>query len=118
MVEKITHSELSLEAGYGEIRRAATMFTDMRGFTKASKLLSPSELVCLLGDYQRLLLPIIQKYNGTIDKFMGDGIMASFGAVTPSDTYAADALRTVDDILVAIATWNESQRKKVGWLSI
>ena len=94
VAEKITHSELTLQAGYGETRKAAIMFTDMRGFTLLSKSLSPSELIKLLGEYQSLLVPIIQKHNGTIDKFMGDGIMASFGAVTPSNTYAADALKS------------------------
>ncbi len=109
---KITRSELALEAGYGENRKAAILFTDMRGFTKASKTLSPSDLIRLLGEYQRLLVPIIQKNNGSIDKFMGDGIMASFGAVTPSNTYAADALRTVDEILSEVSLWNESRIKK------
>lgn len=111
VVEKITHCELTLQAGYGETRKAAIMFTDMRGFTLLSKSLSPGELIKLLREYQCLLVPIIQKNNGTIDKFMGDGIMASFGAVTPSTTYAADALKTVDDIMDALAKWNE--RRKV-----
>jgi adenylate cyclase len=111
VVEKIIHSELTLQAGYGETRKAAIMFTDMRGFTVLSKSLSPSELIKLLGEYQGLLVPIIQNHNGTIDKFMGDGIMASFGAVTPSNTYAADALKTVDAIMDAIAKWNERRRK-------
>jgi adenylate cyclase len=111
VAEKITHSELTLQAGYGETRKAAIMFTDMRGFTLLSESLSPSELIKLLGEYQGLLVPIIQKNNGTIDKFMGDGIMASFGAVTPSNTYAADALKTVDAIMDTIAKWNERRRK-------
>ncbi len=111
VAEKITHSDSVLQAGYGETRQAAILFTDMRGFTKASKTLPPSDLIKLLGEYQRLLVPIIQNNNGTIDKFMGDGIMASFGAVTPSDTYAADALRTVDEILSVLSLWNETRRK-------
>nr|WP_277396050.1 adenylate/guanylate cyclase domain-containing protein [Legionella anisa] len=90
----------------------------MRGFTKASKTLSPSDLIRLLGEYQRLLVPIIQKHNGTIDKFMGDGIMASFGAVTPSDTYAADALRAVDEILSILPVWNETRKKMEVLLSM
>ncbi|WP_454785950.1 adenylate/guanylate cyclase domain-containing protein [Legionella sp. WA2024007413] len=111
VAEKIIHSDSILQAGYGETRHAAILFTDMRGFTKASKTLSPSDLIQLLGEYQRLLVPIIQKHNGTIDKFMGDGIMASFGAVTPSNTYAADALRAVDEILAKLLVWNEARKK-------
>ncbi|MCW8444101.1 adenylate/guanylate cyclase domain-containing protein [Fluoribacter gormanii] len=111
VAEKIIHSDSIVQAGYGETRRAAILFTDLRGFTKASKTLSPTDLIKLLGEYQRLLVPIIQKHNGTIDKFMGDGIMASFGAVTPSKTYAADALRTVDEILAMLSVWNETRRK-------
>ncbi len=111
VAEKIIHSDSIVQAGYGETRRAAILFTDLRGFTKASKTLSPTDLIKLLGEYQRLLVPIIQKHNGTIDKFMGDGIMASFGAVTPSKTYAADALRTVDEILTMLSVWNETRRK-------
>lgn len=109
---KITHSESELKAGYGETRKAAILFTDMRGFTKASKTVSPSDLIRLLGEYQRLLVPIIQKHNGNIDKFMGDGIMASFGAVTPSKTYAADALKAVDEILAEMTSWNEERQKR------
>lgn len=111
VAEKIIHSDSIVQAGYGETRRAAILFTDLRGFTKASKSLSPTDLIKLLGEYQRLLVPIIQRHNGTIDKFMGDGIMASFGAVTPSKTYAADALRTVDEILAMLSVWNETRRK-------
>lgn len=105
IAKKITSSEMVLQAGYGETRQAAILFTDMRGFTKVSKSLSPSDLIALLGEYQRLLVPIIQKHNGTIDKFIGDGIMASFGAVTPSTTYAADAMNALDEIIIAVKAW-------------
>ncbi len=111
VAEKITNAEMVLQAGYGETRSAAILFTDMRGFTKASETLTPSNLIALLGEYQRLLVPIIQKHNGTIDKFMGDGIMASFGAVTPSDTYAADALNAVDEIILAVKEWGRMRHQ-------
>lgn len=111
VAEKITKSELEIQAGYGEIRHAAILFTDMRNFTNVTKKLSPSQLILLLEEYHSLVVPIIQKHNGTIDKFIGDGIMASFGAVSPSKNYAADALRAVDEILAVITAWKETRRK-------
>lgn len=111
VAEKITQSEMDIQPGTGDSRQAAVLFTDMRGFTKASEILSPSDLIALLEDYQRLLVPIIQQHNGTIDKFIGDGILASFGAVTPSQTYAADALNAVDDIIRAANEWGNIRRK-------
>ncbi len=112
VAKKITQSPALLQSGYGEVRQAAIMFTDLRGFTKASATLSPTELITLLGEYQSLLVPIIQKHNGTIDKFMGDGIMVSFGAVIPSKTYAADALYAADHLIAAVANWNVTRNEK------
>lgn len=112
VAKKITGSEDGLVAGYGETRKAAIIFTDMRGFTKASAHLSPTELIALLGEYQQLMIPIIHKHGGTIDKFMGDGILASFGAVSPSTTYAADVMRAVDDIQMAAEEWNLKRAEK------
>jgi len=112
VVNKIIGSETVLKAGYGETRQATILFIDLRGFTKASETLSPSNLIEILGDYQRLLVPIIQKHNGAIDKFLGDGIMASFGAVIPSDTCAADALNAVEDLIMAVNEWSEIRRKQ------
>lgn len=111
VAEKITSSATVLQAGYGETRTAAILFTDLRGFTKSSQLLSPNDLMSLLGEYQRLLVPIIQKHHGTIDKFVGDGIMASFGAATPSDIYAANALHAVDEIIIAAKNWSDTRSK-------
>jgi adenylate cyclase len=52
-------------------------------------------------------VPIIQAHGGVIDKFMGDGIMATFGAVRPSESYAADALRAMEAILGDLRNWDE-----------
>ncbi len=107
VARQITQAENRLRAGDGVVRHAAILFTDLRGFTKAAAHLSPSELIGLIGEYQSLLVPIIRTHHGNIDKFMGDGILASFGAVTPSETYAADALRAVDAITEATAAWQQ-----------
>jgi len=92
-------------AGQSTMRDAAIMFTDLRGFTKASATLSSGELIALIGEYQNVVLPVVRAHGGNIDKFMGDGILASFGAVNASKTYAADALRCIDAILATSRAW-------------
>ncbi len=113
VAERITGAAASAAAGHGEMRNAAVLFTDMRGFTGLAAALSPPELIQLLSEYQRLLVPVIQAHAGSIDKFMGDGIMASFGAVRPSERYAADALAAVDAILERSQRW-KSERAAAG----
>jgi len=111
VARRITASEADVMAGQGEVRDAAILFLDLRGFTEASMRLTPSELIALLGEYQRLAVPIIKQHGGSIDKFMGDGILASFGAVVPDAAYAASALRAVDALLAAVDAWRERRRQ-------
>lgn len=113
VARRITASEADVMAGQGELRDAAIVFLDMRGFTQAAAQLSPGGLIALLGEYQRLAVPLIRRHGGSIDKFMGDGILASFGAVAPDPAYAARALRAVDDILQAVDAWR-AQRIAAG----
>ena len=56
------------------------------------------------------MVPIIQANGGVIDKFMGDGIMATFGAVRDTDTYAADAMRTMEAIMYDFRDWSKDAR--------
>ncbi len=63
----------------------------------------------LLGEYQSLIDPLIRSHGGAIDKYLGDGIMATFGAAIPSETQAADALAAVSDILSAVDAWNAAR---------
>ncbi|MCK0509448.1 adenylate/guanylate cyclase domain-containing protein [Aromatoleum anaerobium] len=106
---RITGSEAEVMAGQGELREAAILFLDLRGFTAAAARLSPDALIALLGDYQGLVLPIIKAHGGSIDKFMGDGILASFGAVRPDPQFAANALRATDAIRLAVDRWRAAR---------
>ncbi len=92
--------------GMAERRQAAILVTDLRGFTALSRDLPPFELLALLGEYQRRVVGAIRRNGGSIDKYMGDGVLASFGAVNPGGAYAADALRAVEDVAAEIAVWN------------
>ena len=102
VARRITESEADVMAGQGDLRDAAILFLDMRGFTEASMRLTPTELIALLGEYQRMAVPIVRRHGGSIDKFLGDGILASFGAVSPDPAYAANAL--APDVGGALAT--------------
>jgi adenylate cyclase len=105
VASRITGSEAEVMAGQGELRPAAILFLDLRGFTAAAARLAPGELIALLGEYQGLALPIIKAHGGSIDKFMGDGILASFGAVAPDPAVAAHAFDAVDAIWQAVDAW-------------
>jgi adenylate cyclase len=112
VADQITMTDLEPMAGQSVMRDAAIMFTDLRGFTKASSSLSPADLIALICDYQNVVLPVVRTHGGNIDKFMGDGILASFGAVRASSTYAADALRCVDALLAASSSWAQDRRAR------
>jgi len=113
IADQITASEEAVSAGSGEARDAAILFCDIRGFTNFSHTHQPNEVIAMLADYQRQIVPILQKHGGTIDKFMGDGIMVTFGAALPTETFAADALRAVDDLMQGADDWNAG-RKAAG----
>jgi adenylate cyclase len=111
VARRITQSEVDIMAGQGELREAAILFLDMRGFTSATAALGPGDVISLLGEYQGLLVPIIKAHGGSIDKFMGDGILASFGAVARNEEYAAAALEAVDAIMAAVDGWRAGRRR-------
>jgi adenylate cyclase len=105
VAERLISADELLRPGEGESREAAVMFIDLRGFTKLAATLEPRALVGLLHEYQQVAVPIIQRHNGSITTYLGDGIMVTFGATRPSGTYAADALRCAAELLDALSRW-------------
>jgi adenylate cyclase len=106
---RITATEGELMAGHAEMRDAAVMFIDLRGFTPLSERLPPAAVMQLLGEYQALMATAVRASGGSIDKFMGDGILASFGAVRPSDSHAAEALAAMEAVLETGRRWTASR---------
>jgi adenylate cyclase len=102
---RIRDTDDVIVAGQGTTRHAAVLNVDIRGFTVLAATMEADAVMQLLTEYQSRLVPIIQASNGTIDKFLGDGIMATFGAAQESDSCCADALRAVDAIIAEAATW-------------
>ncbi len=110
IARRITGAGREIMAGAGEARDAAILNLDVRGFTRLARDLDPDAVMAVLAEYQSRMVPIIQLHGGSIDKFLGDGIMATFGAARPSETYAADALRALDELMSAAAQWSAEKQ--------
>jgi adenylate cyclase len=76
-----------------ESREITVLFSDIRGFTSLSESRTPEQIVDLLNRYFTLQVEVIFRYNGTIDKFIGDCIMAFWGAPLDNEQHALDAVR-------------------------
>ena len=76
----------------GELREVTILFSDIRGFTTFSEQHSPKEVVAILNEYLEAMTDIILRWNGTPDKFIGDAIVAFWGAPLPSDTHPEQAV--------------------------
>jgi adenylate cyclase len=115
VAQSITGSEDLPMAGRSETREVSVLFVDLRSFTTSAASLSPETVMEVLGLYQQAAVSEIERYGGQIDKFMGDGILATFGAVEESQTHAADALRTAAALVGAIDAVEPAVRK-AGWV--
>lgn len=110
IASRITAADQQMQPGHGEAREATVLTVDIRGFTQYSNSMPPSELFGLLVEYQARMVPAIHRYGGSIDKFLGDGILAAFGAPEPSTTHAADAIRALNAIVAETEDWNRTRR--------
>lgn len=106
VADRITAAETEIRPGRGETRDAAILYVDIRSFTTMTADMPADALIAFLTRFQAHLMPPILANHGTAEKYLGDGMMAAFGAAVASDSYAADALRAADGILDEIASWN------------
>ena len=79
------------------------LFCDMRGFTPLSERLAPEGVVLLLNEFYTLMIEITFKNDGTLDKFLGDGVMCVFGAPIAHPDHAMPAVRTALDMQAGVA---------------
>ncbi|MGE3908782.1 MAG: CHASE2 domain-containing protein [Chloroflexota bacterium] len=113
VVEHVTRDPDSLKLG-GDQREMTVMFSDLRGFTTFSESLDPETLVHLLNEYLTIMSDVIFKYEGTIDKYMGDAIMAFWGAPQHQPDHASlacrAALEMVQELEKLNARWSQEGR--------
>lgn len=114
---RVRGAQSALKPGDGELVAAAIMFLDLRGFSAAAATLPPREVIALLEDYQRRFVPLVEKGGGAVDKYLGDGILVSFGAARRTDRACAEALAIVPSLIAASDDWN-AQRKAHGLMPL
>jgi adenylate cyclase len=91
----------------GESLTVTILFTDIRSFTTISEAMDPQQLVGLLNEYFTEMVGIVMQEDGVVDKYIGDAIMAVFGAPVPKASDAANAVRAAVRMRKALAHLNE-----------
>ncbi|MDH4274502.1 MAG: adenylate/guanylate cyclase domain-containing protein [Gammaproteobacteria bacterium] len=86
----------------GEIRQMTVLFCDLRGFTSLSETLDPGVLTPLINQYMTLMTTIIYRHHGTIDKYIGDAVMAFWGAPLLDGNHAQHAVEAAQEMVDAL----------------
>ena len=100
--ELVDGAETEAKVGVGEKRDVAILFCDIRSFTNISEHNKPETIVSFLNRYFTIMCTIIKKYGGTIDKFMGDAIMALFGAPVSYEDNCRRAVAAAQEMREAV----------------
>lgn len=115
VVDRLMKSEDSLKLG-GDLRDVTVFFSDIRGYTALAEKLPPNELVGMLNHFFGQMVRKIFEHNGMIDKFIGDAVMAVFGAPYPAVDDARRACRTAIAIREDVRRLSMELRQKTGIL--
>jgi adenylate cyclase len=93
-------------AELSEMRRVCVMFVDIRSFTAAARTRTPAEVVARLDAVFEILVDIVDRHNGIVNKFLGDGLLAIFGAPIEDPFEAANAVAAAREMLSAMEARN------------
>ncbi len=107
MVEELARSDEPLRVT--RTQNVAVLFADIVGFTKLSAAQPPEKVVELLRELHRRLARAVFDHRGTLDKYLGDGVMATFGTPRTSPHDASNALRCTRAMVRLLAAWNRER---------
>jgi adenylate cyclase len=117
LASQIAQSEGAVQLG-GTKRPVVIFFSDIRGFTPLSESMGPDEIATLLTEYFTEMVEIVFEHSGTLDKFMGDAIMALWGAPIAHEDDADRAMACAVDQLIALeklnVKWKNEGRPVLG----
>lgn len=113
LVERVMSRDLSLGTA-GDKAVATVLFSDIRGFTSMSDGVAPEQVVSMLNEYFEAMVEIVFAYGGTLDKFLGDGMMAVWGTPVQHDDDARRAVRAAKRMRYILHTVVNQARKARG----
>ena len=96
----------------GERRRVTVMMTDLRGFTALTERIEPREIIAILNEYLGAMTWVIDDHEGTVDEFIGDGILALFGAFGEREDDAQRAIACAVAMQKALRSVNERSQQR------
>jgi class 3 adenylate cyclase len=102
-------SDAGTAAATGEPREVTVLFSDLREFTSLSERLAAPATVTLLNEYHDRMVGTVFAFGGTLDKYLGDGMMVYFGAPLPQPDHAARAVRCALAMQAELARWNAAR---------
>jgi adenylate cyclase len=111
IAEQVLSGKVEVKKG-GELRDTTMLFSDIRGFTSMSESRNAQEIVDMLNEYFEQMVEIIFRYEGTLDKFVGDEIMALYGSPVKHDDDPVRAVRSALDMLEVLANWNDERTRR------
>jgi adenylate cyclase len=98
----------------GETQNLTVLFSDIRGFTSMAERMTPEQIVEILNDYFNAMSDRIFAHEGTLDKFLGDGLMCLFGAPFSKGHDALDAVRTAVEMQQTLQVLNKDLEKPLN----
>jgi adenylate cyclase len=108
LVEQLVAGKLHLERG-GELREVTILISDIRGFTAMSERKEPGEIVQMLNEYFEVMVDVLFRSQGTLDKYVGDEIMALFGAPVDMPDAPLNAVRCAIEMQKALREFNRTR---------